>query len=110
MAAAPCGGPLVVCAQLIWRGRLTATTGDCAALQGVRRLDGQMPGQLGRAVGLSEDAALQMIGRVTGLRALSTKLMGYLQTAHVQSDTMQVEIERSGRIVAELANFVQKMP
>ena len=69
-----------------------------------------MLGQLGRAVGLSEDAAVQMIGRVTGLRVLSARLMGYLQTAHVQSDTMQVEIERSGSIVAELAGFVQQLP
>jgi len=61
-------------------------------------------------VSLSETSSLRMIERVTGLRALSGKLMAYLDKAQVQSVEMQHEIERNGSIVAELAGFVQQLP
>lgn len=66
--------------------------------------------QLDRAIGLSETASLQVIQRVSGLRALSAKLMSYLATAHEQSTHMQAEIERNGAIIGELAGFVNQLP
>lgn len=90
------------------RAAMPAT--DTPVLQALSRLDEQMLGQLGRAVALSESSGLAMIERVTGLRALSGRLMSYLGTAQSQSTQMQHEIELNGTIVAELAGFVQKLP
>lgn len=96
-----------------WRGDDAApspATAAPGALDGMRQLDERMLQQLSRATALSETSALQMIERVTGLRGLSARLMAYLQTAQSQSTTMQVEIERNGHIVGELAGFVQQLP
>lgn len=82
----------------------------CAALQGLQALDRRMLDRLGHAIGLSETAAMTMVQRVGGLRQLSARLMSYLDTAQVQSQQMQADIERSGSIVAELAGFVQQLP
>ena len=92
------------------RRSAVAAQPECAAVQGLRQLDGSMLGQLGRAVDLSETSSMRMITRVTGLRALSARLMTYLHAAHSQSQQMQREIERNGSIVAELAAFVQQLP
>ena len=80
------------------------------ALDGLQRLDRRMLARLGHAITLSEDASLEMIQRVSGLRELSARLLAYLETARAQSLQMQGEIERSGSIVAELAGFVQQLP
>ena len=90
--------------------RVAQSPADCTAVEGMRRLDGHMLDQLAQAVSLSETSSLRMIQRVTGLRALSGKLMSYLGTAQLQSMRMQEEIEKNGSIVAELAGFVQQMP
>jgi methyl-accepting chemotaxis protein len=107
------GGLLLAAALLLlWRLRVPAQAGApaCDAVTGLRRLDSSMLGQLDRAVGLSDSAALRMIERVTGLRMLSGRLMDYLHDAQLQSGRMQAEIERNGSIVAELAAFVQQLP
>jgi methyl-accepting chemotaxis protein len=82
----------------------------CPVMEDMQTLDQKMLRQLDRAVGLSETSSLQMIQRVTGLRALSAKLMSYLSTAHNQSAQMQAEIERNGAIIGELAGFVNQLP
>jgi methyl-accepting chemotaxis protein len=82
----------------------------CPVMEDMQTLDRKMLRQLDRAVGLSETSSLQMIQRVTGLRALSAKLMTYLSTAHDQSAQMQAEIERNGAIIGELAGFVNQLP
>ncbi len=83
---------------------------DCPAVAGVRELDTQLMLQLCRAVGLSEQSALHMIQRVSGLRELSARLIRYLDQARVQSEAMQDGIELNGRIIQELATFVQMLP
>ncbi len=84
--------------------------GDCAAVAGLRALDDEVGSQLGRAVALSETAALGMVERVDGLRTLSARLIQYLHSAQQQSESMQEGIELNGRIIGELANFVQTLP
>ena len=83
---------------------------ECAAVQGIRELDRQVVLQLGRAVGLSETAALDFVERLAGLRGLSSKLISYLGHAQTQSDSMQDGIELNSRIIHELAAFVQTLP
>ena len=83
---------------------------DCAAVTGLRSLDQQMVTQLGRAVGLSEQSALQLVSEVSGLRVLSSRLVDYLAHAHKQSEAMQGGIEQNSLIVKELATFVQTLP
>jgi len=100
----------------LWRRlRGGAPTGDgagteCAAVTGVRNLDVQLLSQLARAVGLSEQSALQLIERLASLRGLSSRLVHYLHQAHKQSEAMQEGIELNGRIIGELASFVQTLP
>jgi len=83
---------------------------DCSAVVGMRELDVQLMRQLCRAVGLTEQSALDFIARVGDLRQLSTELICYLETARVKSDTMQAGIEMNSRVIQELASFVQTLP
>jgi methyl-accepting chemotaxis protein len=83
---------------------------DCSAVLGLRELDRELMTQLGRAVGLSERSALALVERVGGLRALSARLIHYLEQARTQSDAMQQGIELNSRIIGELAAFVQTLP
>jgi methyl-accepting chemotaxis protein len=101
-----------------WRSRLAAwiaprtapSAPECQALEGMRELDRQVLLQLGRAVGLSETAALDFVQRLAGLRGLSSKLVNYLGHAQTQSEAMQGGIEDNSRIIHELAAFVQTLP
>jgi methyl-accepting chemotaxis protein len=83
---------------------------DCAAVIGLKSLDREMVTQLGRAVGLSEQSALQLVSQVGGLRVLSSQLIDYLAQAHQQSEAMQDGIELNSRVINELATFVQTLP
>jgi methyl-accepting chemotaxis protein len=89
---------------------VAATTGACDAVAGMRDLDDQVAVQLGRAVDLSEQSAVQFIQRVSDLRALSADLIRYLDGARQESEAMQQGVELNSRIVAELAAFVQTLP
>lgn len=89
---------------------LAEAADDCPALQGLRELDRQVLQQLGRAVGLSETAALGFVERLVELRGISTRLIEYLSQAQTQSDQMQAGIELNSRIIHELATFVQTLP
>jgi len=103
-----------------WRSRLAAWIApraevpppdeDCAALRGMCELDRQLLLQLGRAVGLSETAALDFVQRLSELRGLSSKLVNYLGHARTQSEAMQGGMELNSRIIHELASFVQTLP
>ena len=84
--------------------------GDCAAVLGMQELDRQLMTQLCRAVGLSEQSALDLVERVSGLRELSARLIRYLEHARTQSEAMQDGIELNSRIIGELAAFVQTLP
>jgi methyl-accepting chemotaxis protein len=97
---------------LVWWRRPSAEpgAGACQAVTGMRALDAQMLTQLSRAVGLSEESALQLVSRVTELRSLSARLVAYLEQARTQSEAMQDGIELNSRIIHELANFVQTLP
>lgn len=86
------------------------SAGDCDAVIGMQALDAEIHDQLGRAVGLSETAALGMVQRVSDLRHLSTRLINYLGQARQQSEAMQSGIELNSRIINELAAFVQTLP
>jgi methyl-accepting chemotaxis protein len=77
---------------------------------GIRELDRQLVIQLGRAVGLSETAALDFVERLAGLRGLSSRLITYLGQAQTQSAAMQNGIELNSRVIHELATFVQTLP
>ena len=83
---------------------------ECAAVAGMRTLDQQMFTELGRAVGLSEQSAMQLLAQVGGLRALSSRLIDYLAEGHKQSEAMQDGIELNSRVIKELAAFVQTLP
>lgn len=83
---------------------------ECAAMAGMRELDRQVLQQLGRAVGLSETAALDFVRRLAELRGLSSKLVDYLGHAQTQSEAMQGSIELNSRIIGELAGFVRTLP
>jgi methyl-accepting chemotaxis protein len=83
---------------------------ECSAVAGMRELDTQVLTQLDRAVGLSEHSALRFIERLSGLRALSAKLISYLSQAQTQSQAMQAGIELNSKIIRELATFVQTLP
>ena len=83
---------------------------ECAAVAGMRTLDQQMFTELGRAVGLSEQSAMQLLEQVGGLRALSSRLIDYLAQGHKQSEAMQDGIELNSRVIKELAAFVQTLP
>ncbi len=87
-----------------------AQIGDCGAVVGMQALDAEVHSQLGRAVSLSETAALGMVERVSGLRQLSSRLIDYLAQAQAQSESMQGGIELNSRIIGELAGFVQTLP
>jgi methyl-accepting chemotaxis protein len=96
-----------------WRERpapAPAAAAECAAVSGMRELDRQLLLQLGRAVGMSETAALDLVERLARLRGLSAKLVNYLGHARVQSDAMQDNIELNSRIIHELAAFVRTLP
>ena len=102
-----------------WRQRLAdwIAPGPCPAagkndpaMAGLRELDRQLLLQLGRAVGLSETAALSFVERLAGLRSQSSKLVTYLGHAQTQSDAMQDGIELNSRIIHELSSFVQTLP
>ena len=93
-----------------WVAGASPVAGSVGAMEGMRELDGQMLNQLGRAVGLSEEAAMHLMQRVTELRELSGKLIRYLEHAHQQSEAMQDGIEMNSRIINELASFVQTLP
>ena len=82
----------------------------CAAVLGMRELDRELMTQLCRAVGLSEQSALDLVERVSGLRELSARLIRYLEHARTQSEAMQDGIELNSRIIGELAAFVQTLP
>jgi methyl-accepting chemotaxis protein len=84
--------------------------GDCSTVASLRELDTQMLAQLARAVGLSEESALQLVSRVVGLRELSARLIQYLEHARTQSEAMQNGIELNSRIIGQLAAFVQTLP
>jgi methyl-accepting chemotaxis protein len=94
------------------RGHVPATDElpECATLTGLRELDRQVLQQLGRAVGLSETAALDFVERLAGLHGLSGRLIQYLGQAKSQSQAMQHGMEQNSRIIAELAAFVQTLP
>ncbi len=92
------------------RAGMTGDTAACPAVTGMRELDGQVLSQLGRAVSLSEESALHMVERVSGLRQLSSRLITYLDEARSQSLAMQAGIELNSRIINELAAFVQTLP
>lgn len=83
---------------------------ECTAVAGMRELDRQLLLQLGRAVGLSETAALDFVQRLSELRGLSSKLVAYLGHARTQSEAMQDGIELNSRIIHELATFVRTLP
>mgnify|MGYP000899162025 CR=1 FL=1 len=87
-----------------------ATQATCPAVAGLQALDAEVGVQLGRAVGLSETAALGVVERVGGLRQLSSQLIRYLDQAQQQSQAMQEGIELNSRIIGELAAFVQTLP
>ncbi|MBK1614313.1 hypothetical protein CKO44_12625 [Rubrivivax gelatinosus] len=103
-----------------WRARLANWIAPAAAaadqdpdgptLDGIRELDRQVLLQLGRAVGLSETAALEFVQRLADLRGLSSRLVTYLGHAQKQSEAMQAGIEHNGHIIQELAAFVQTLP
>jgi len=88
----------------------TLSANECSAVSGIRELDRQLVIQLGRAVGLSETAALDFVERLAGLRGLSTTLINYLGHAQTQSAAMQDAIELNSHIINELAEFVQTLP
>jgi methyl-accepting chemotaxis protein len=83
---------------------------DCPAVHGLRELDREVLRNLGRAVGLSETATLDLVQRLSNLRGLSTQLINYLDHAKTQSDAMQDGIELNIRIIHELASFVKTLP
>jgi methyl-accepting chemotaxis protein len=93
-----------------WLHRAPAPAADCPAVAGMRDLDRELMSQLGRAVGLTEEQALHYMERVTGLRALSGKLIRYLEQARGQSEAMQEGIEHNSLIIRELARFVRTLP
>ncbi len=98
-----------------WRRRkpandVVATGTACDAVAGMRELDAQVAVQLGRAVDISQQSAVQFIERVSDLRALSANLIRYLDEARQESEAMQQGIELNSRIVGELAAFVQTLP
>ncbi len=95
-----------------WLGRAAPRppAGDCGAVVGMQALDAEVHSQLGRAVNLSETAALGMVERVSGLRQLSARLIQYLGQAQQQSEAMQGGIELNSRIIGELSAFVQTLP
>jgi len=95
--------------NLVVGGGRTERAGS-AAMEGLREFDAQLMSQLERAVGLSEKAALDFIGRVNALHKMSGHLVRYLDEAHVQSEAMQSEIEKNSHIIRELAAFVQTLP
>jgi methyl-accepting chemotaxis protein len=97
-------------AGLAARGSQPGPALDCVAVAGMRELDAQLMLQLCRAVGLSEQSAMHLIERVSGLRELSARLIRYLEHARTQSDAMQEGIELNSRIIVELATFVQTLP
>jgi methyl-accepting chemotaxis protein len=82
----------------------------CTAVRGMHALDRELMAQLCRAVGLSEQSALSLVERVGGLRQRSAGLVRYLEQAGAQSEAMQDGIELNGRIIHELAAFVQTLP
>jgi methyl-accepting chemotaxis protein len=85
-------------------------TAECEAVVGMRELDRQLMLQLGRAVGLSETATVDFVGRLAGLHGLSHKLVQYLDQAHAQSLKMQAGMEGNSHIIQELATFVRTLP
>jgi methyl-accepting chemotaxis protein len=98
-----------------WWGRICGRPSPvappaCAAVAGLRELDEQLVVHLGRAVGLSEESALQLVQRLGGLRELSSRLIRYLEHAQTQSEAMQAGIELNSRIIGELGAFVQTLP
>lgn len=92
------------------RIRRAASAAPPAALGTLQSLEQGMLDRLDEAVSMSEQGSLLMINRVSDLRTLSTQLMTYLGHAQDQSLKMQAEIERNGRIISELASFVQRLP
>ncbi len=88
----------------------SASGADCAAVAGMRELDVQLMRQLCRAVGLSEQSALSLVGQVSSLRQLSSRLIQYLEHARQQSEAMQSGIEMNSSIIGELAGFVRTLP
>jgi methyl-accepting chemotaxis protein len=92
------------------RPHVDAAAVDCPAVQGMRELDRQLLAQLGRAVGLSETAALSFVQRLADLRGLSSKLIEDLGDAQKQSESIQGGIELNSRVIQELASFVQTLP
>lgn len=108
-------GPRAWIARLrkAWPGRRRpplAAGAECPAVAGMRELDRELLRQLGRAVGMSETAALDLVERLATLRGLSAKLVNYLGHARQQSDAMQENIELNSRIIQELAAFVRTLP
>lgn len=91
-------------------GPIEADAPPCSAVHGMQALDEEIGVQLSRAVSLSESASLGMIGRVGDLRALSARLISYLDQARHQSLAMQDGIELNSKIIGELASFVQTLP
>jgi methyl-accepting chemotaxis protein len=79
-------------------------------LAGVDAIDAEVQLQLDEAVAVSQEAAMQMLGRATELQQHSSHLVEYLQHARTQSDAMQGGIEQNSRIIAELAEFVERLP
>jgi methyl-accepting chemotaxis protein len=92
------------------RGRTASERLGSAAMDGLRAFDAQLMCQLGRAVGLSEKSALDVIDRAGTLHKLSGSLVRYLDDARVQSEAMQLGIERNGHVIRELAAFVHTIP
>lgn len=95
-----------------WPGprRAAPAPAHTPAVDALAALDAQVLQQLARAVALSEEASLGVVERVSGLRELSSRLIRYLEQARKQSDAMQEGIELNGRIIGELAAFVQTLP
>ncbi|RZS57159.1 methyl-accepting chemotaxis protein [Sphaerotilus mobilis] len=93
-----------------WISPQPRVSAACEAVAGMRELDRQVMTQLGRAVGLSETATVDFVGRLAELHNLSHKLVQYLETAHLQSQAMQASMEGNSHIIQELASFVQTLP
>ena len=81
-----------------------------AVLDGARALDAAIFDRLQHAVELSNEATVQVLTKAGELHMHSSQLVQYLASARDQSDAMQDGIEQNGRIIHELAAFVEKLP
>jgi len=80
------------------------------ATRQLAEFDQELQAQLNRAVALTEQQALQGMGRTAELRKLSAQLVAYLGNAKEQSEAMQASIERNHHVIEELSGFVRTLP